>query len=733
MTPQTAKHLMKSTPSLAPRSARGRRANALLVDDDPDFVALMERALARAGFQVATAPDGPCALELLRNHPVDIVLLDVVLPGMDGFETCARIRATARGRHVPVLMMTASEDYDAITRAYEAGASDFLTKPINMALLGYRIRYALRAKYTADDLRGHRRRLLAAQRMARLGHWEFNLDSARFLWSAELRSVLGLEGEDPHARLDDLIALVHPDDRQFVETTIDEAITEKSPFSLEHRVVTPRGQVLNVLHEAEPITEDEDGSVSVLGTVQDVSALRRAEERVRVLSSFDTVTGLPNRASLTEAIDRALHDKSIACAVGAILCVGLDHFRHVNEAMGHSVGDELLRRVAARIDCALGARERVQTEMAHEAGIPLLARVGDCEFATCLERAERGDAEAIAMRINAEFERPFYLDDCEIYLSGCVGIALCPTDGRQGETLLKNSQAAANLAMSNGPNTFHHFSPAVNALARERMALHADLRRALGRNEFGLEYQPRVRAADGAFNSMEALLRWRRPDGGLTGPDAFIGYAEDTGIIVAIGDWVLNEAIEQIRRWSESSLCILRVSVNVSSTQLRRPEFVDRLVDRVQLSGIDPTRLELEITESQMMESFDDLSAGLRRLRKLGVKIALDDFGTGHSSLERLMNLPLDVLKIDRSFVRDAADDQQARAVLSTIISLGHLLGLIVVAEGVETEAQSKLLASLGCDQLQGFLICRPNTPEAIEAWSETTETSGLTSVPDPA
>jgi diguanylate cyclase (GGDEF)-like protein len=417
-------------------------------------------------------------------------------------------------------------------------------------------------------------------------------------------------------------------------------------------------------------------------------------------ANYDALTGLPNRSLLYDRLKQAVYAQRMVRAV-AVVFLDLDHFKFVNDSLGHTTGDKLLKDMGERLRLVLRDGDTV-------------ARLGGDEFVLILNDQTHDDVIFRAMqRINAKLNEPFVIDGKELYVTCSAGISLCPQDGTDVETLLKNADAAMYRAKEHGRNNFQFYTSEMNSMVNERLALENSLRRALERKEFVLHYQSKVDVNTGAIVGAEALLRWNHPERGLMLPDLFVPLAEETGLIVHIGEWVLREACTQNQAWRKEGLPPITVSVNVSARQFRQNILVNSVSRILAETGLDPLSLEMELTESMIMHNADAVVATLRQLTALGVQLSVDDFGTGYSSLSYLKNLPIDTLKIDQSFVRDiVAGAPDHRVLARAIISIGHSLDLKVVAEGVETEAQLEYLRKHGCDEVQGYYFSRPVPPE---------------------
>ena len=435
----------------------------------------------------------------------------------------------------------------------------------------------------------------------------------------------------------------------------------------------------------------------------EIAERRQAESKLNYLAYHDPLTGLANRRCFIERLDQSLRESAEQDRQLAVLFVDLDQFKQVNDSLGHGVGDELLVAVAARLT------EQVRL-------IDMLARLGGDEF-ICLMECVRDEDEValVANEIIDAFDRPFRLGDNELFLSASVGVSLFPRDGASVLELMRNADTAMYRAKAVGRGQFHFYTPEMTRDAQQRIRMENLLRRALEHDEFAVHLQPQVDTASGRLVGAEALVRWNSPELGLVMPTRFIPLAEDSGIIIGLGNWVLQETCRQVMQWSDSGFELPMVSVNLSVKQLERPEFIDVLRDILEATGMDPAKLKLELTESVVM-AVSDACTVLQRLRELGISLALDDFGTGYSSLSYLKMLPVQQLKIDRSFVTGIGRNTGDEAIIRTVIQLAASLGFEVVAEGVETAEQAAFLAELGCQQLQGFLHGRAVAPAEFRA-----------------
>jgi len=521
--------------------------------------------------------------------------------------------------------------------------------------------------------------------------------------------VTGLTGDEMGGR--DLVAFMRPadSDNTYWFAQVREQLQQESAWSGEVWYPRATGEYFPAWQTISAVHDDAGESLRYIYIFNDISERKASEARIRRLAHYDVLTGLPNRALVTERLRDAVHRAVERRGAGheamlAVLFVDLDHFKDVNDALGHPVGDQLLQRVAQRLGHALRAQDT-------------LGRLGGDEFLVLLEGLSRPeDAAAVARKIRRALAEPQVVEGQEIFIGASIGIALFPTDGRTPETLIQNADTAMYQAKDRGRNTFQFYTTELGEQTRERFDMEGGLRRAVERDELALHFQPQARLADDQVFGAEVLLRWHSPELGMVPPDRFIPIAEDSGLIHRIGHWVLEAACTQARRWEVAGQP-LRISVNLSGAQIVHGDVVREVRHVLQQTGLTPDLLELEITEGFVIGHAERGAETLRQLRALGVSLAIDDFGTGYSSLSYLKRLPVQRLKIDRSFIRDLPDDADDCAIVSTVMAMAHSLGLEVVAEGVEVQAHQRYLNELGCQYYQGYLLSKPLPLAAFEAY----------------
>jgi diguanylate cyclase (GGDEF)-like protein/PAS domain S-box-containing protein len=668
--------------------------SVLIVDDDPMTRMLVIEALEPEGFAVQEAESGAEGLEAFGRLKPDIVLLDVSMPGMDGFECCRRLRRLPDGERVPVIVLTGNDDDESITSAFEAGATDFVSKPMRWKLLAYRVRYLLRSSAVLEDLARSRASLAFAQQLAQVGNWEYDDGTPNGRWSPELYQILGLRaGEAP--TYENLLQCVPEDEREVLSGLFTDLRSDGIKFALEHRIVRRDGGVRFVFQQAEAIYK-EGNIVSFHGTVQDITERKAHEAQIEFLANHDALTELPNRTLLGERIAQAV---ALAQRDGqhvVVMILDLDRFKFINDSFGHHIGDGVLKAVAARLTGVVRECDTV-------------ARFGGDEFVVMLPSvASPHGAEVVAQKLLDVLIHPLQIEGHELHLTMSIGLSVFPEDGVNSEILLKTADAALYIAKDKGKNCFQVYTRQMGVQVDEQAELVNALNYAVARNELDIHYQPKVDLKTGVVIGVEALLRWRRPGIGLISPEIFIPLAELTGLIVPIGDWVLRKACMQAKAWHDVGHTNLTVAVNISARQFRLNNMQELVRSALAESGLDACFLELELTESVLMHDKEAAVKVLQQLKEIGVVLTLDDFGTGYSSLSYLKEFPIDVIKIDKSFINDVANSADGALLTSSIISMAQSLHLTTVAEGVETEEQLSFLNINQCDIMQGYYFSRP-------------------------
>lgn len=691
----------------------------LIADDDLIIRVLARAALEKSGFIVEEAGDGKQAIAAFTQTLPDLILLDVMMPGSDGFTVCREVRSHPEGKHTAILMITGLDDIESIMMAYEAGATEFVNKPINWHILVHRVHYMLRASQAIYDLQESELRLRSAQRIARLGSWDWDIRTGKVHCSYELYRLLGVDPATTKVNYEMFVNFIHPQDKERVTKIIDAAVAARQPFSIDHKILLANGRERFASTEAEMVLDGEGGLVRITGTMQDITVRKEDEEKISFLALYDSLTSLPNRMLFRDRLEQALvlaarHNKLLA-----VMFLDLDHFKNVNDSLGHNVGDDLLQQVAQRLQSRIRKSDTI-------------ARLGGDEFTLILQDMKTPEIiESMAQRIVGSFAEPFLLQGRKTFISASVGIAIYPNDGETPDDLLRQADAAMYDAKAQGKNQYQIFSAEMQTKANTRFSLQNELRRALQRNEFVLHYQPKFNTGTGKLTGMEALLRWQHPEKGIIAPGHFLPLAESMGLMIPLGEWILLEACRQNMKWQAMGF-VLKVAVNLSLVQFKKSDITVLIRRVLESTGMDAHLLEIEITERTLMQICSNIIEAdsekiwgthlethqrakdretpvwpLDEIKKMGVTIALDDFGTCYSSLSYLSNFPVDVLKIDRSFI-ELINPRQDNAIIMAIIAISKKLGIKVVAEGVETDDQRQYLLQQGCHEVQGYLLGKP-------------------------
>ncbi len=563
----------------------------LVVDDDTASRILMRANLEKAGYLVEEAEDGLVAISKFEQFQPAAILLDVVMPKLGGFDTCRAIRKLPGGEHTPILMVTGLDDIDSIHNSFDSGATDFITKPINWAILTYRVKYMLRASEAFSDV-------------------------------------------------------------------IDK------------------------------------------------------QNQIQELAFFDHLTGLANRTLFIDNLKLAIAESAAEETQLGALFIDLDHFKNINDTLGHHAGDILLKNVAERISTAIRETDSF-SRLKKNYTKTYFSRLGGDEFTIMLPRLkEPEDAGLVARRINEIFAHPFLIDGHDIYISASIGISIFPMDGLNAETLLKHADLAMYHAKEMGKNGFQFYKKSLNIKAKERLEFEKDVREAIQNENFTLYYQPQVSIHDGSIIGAEALSRWEHKGRGMVSPAEFIPAIEELGLIVPFIDWVISQTGKQQLEWQQEGFQETRIAINISSKNFIHQNIPDKITAMLQVNKLKPQFLELELTESVLAEQSTETISILQKIKKLGLSISVDDFGTGYSSLLYLKTFPIDIVKIDRFFIKDILTNHHDAVIVKAIIAMAHSMEMKVIAEGIEKKEQFELLKTMGCDYGQGFLFSPAVPPE---------------------
>ena len=678
----------------------------LVVDDIHDNLDLMEALLVDGGFpNVLMAESGEKALSMLAENPdIGLILLDLMMPGMDGYAVCERVTRNPDTADIPIIVITgaAFRQNEALTRSFAAGATDFIHKPVNEVELIGRIRVALslfRERRLRDS--GVRQILLSEERyrsmvnQAPVGLARVDSQGRVMMTNDTLGEMLGQTTEQLMDRsLLDFCG--EPDCRERIQALLKEAVLKHSADDLEIQLCGEgKGHLWASISVASLLRRgDSDGTLLV--AVENITSRKKSTSQIERLAYYDTLTRLPNRDFFVAELGRAMEKAKRLDHKMGVLFLDLDNFKSINDSLGHATGDRLLQCFSDVMQGIIRAGD-------------LFARFGGDEFALLLPRVrEVEDACVVAKKILDRVEQTFDVDGRQLYVGSSIGIAFFPQDGETPKVLLKNADVAMYRAKELGRHNFQLFNPSLDAHVQERLDLEHDLRSSLDRQDFQLFFQPQIRVDTLEIVGMEALLRWRHPQRGMLNPMTFLDLAEETGLIISLGNWVIREACRQAAVWRDQGYDQLVVYVNLSLRQFQQADHLEGFRKALDEFGLPAEALGIEITESVSMLDPTALATSLAQFHRLGIRMAVDHFGMGCSSLSHLKRFPLHSLKVDKSFVRGASDNLGDYAILNTVVSLGRSFGLQVIAEGVEDRQSFELVKDAGCDLAQGFLFGQP-------------------------
>lgn len=744
--------------------------NVLIVDDNPNNLKVLESILTTAGFKVRAALNGETALRAAKLLPPDLVLLDIRMPSMDGFEVCRRLKADVDTAHVPVIFISALQEMDDKVHAFQAGGVDYIVKPfqaeevltrakthIELAQARNALAHAnenleLQVAERTHKLESAMRQEHALRELLTLSHNHFadtdypvkalNCIADTLGWqppsicgvillshprrnTLEVAAHMGVDISRVHGF--DSMSLVkckEGSNRVCIQSNSLNCIELKALFDFDERYVVAShpiisgNKILGLL--AIFIDQDHSSDFNLEGFPQQVAnvlgmglARREADESLAWHAYHDELTGLPNRRLLEEDLLREMKASDNRNNLCGILLVDIDHFKLLNDTLGHGTADLFLKEISVRIKNAIRASD-------------LPYRWGGDEFVVLLPGVGNTEDEAVtharsaAQKISEKLSESIQIGEENVHFTASMGIALYPSDGSSPEELIKHVDLAMHKAKEAGRNTVHFFKPDMQSDAERRLLLEKELRTALSENQFVLYFQPQV-GLSGELVGAEALIRWNHQERGIVPPVEFIPVAEENGFIQAIGDWVLEAGCRQLCAW-EKDKTLRRpktLAMNVSTRQFHQPDFVERVRQVIESTGANPLSVELEVTESLLLADVDGAVRKMDELRALGIRFSVDDFGTGYSSLAYLKRLPVDLLKIDQSFVRDVHKDNRNASIVRTIISLAHNLGLKTIAEGVEQIEEFNFLSGAGCDEFQGYYFSQPLPLESFtQRWS---------------
>ncbi|OSM05323.1 putative response regulator receiver modulated diguanylate cyclase/phosphodiesterase with PAS/PAC sensor [Magnetofaba australis IT-1] len=668
----------------------------MVADDDPVTQVMLSRFLEKQGWRAMTVNDGESAVSAFDDEIPDMVLMDAKMPQMDGFEACRRIKQRPDARQTPVLMITGLNDDQSVDRAYEAGAVDFITKPIRWAILRNRMNYLLK--------------MIEAERQLHLTASVFDNTSEGIvvtdakgvveLVNPAFERITGYRLEEAVGHNISLLQSGRHDENFYARMW--GALLEEGKWAGEIWNRRKNGEIYPEWANITAIKSPNEKINQYVAVFSDLTTIKESEENLLYIAGHDALTDLPNRLLFQERLAQGMRDASEHKRLLAVLVIDLDRFKVINETLGHDVGDNLLAAVSERLRDIMPP-------------LATLARLGGDEFGVIApQMRDSGEAAKLSHDILNVLSRAVIVGEMELYIGGSIGITVAPIDGDDPQQLMKNAEAAMYHAKQSGRNNFQFYRQELNTASVSRMVLEAGLRNAVDRQEFLLHYQPQMCLKRDKLIGVEALVRWMHPERGMVSPGEFIPLAEETGLVVPMGQWALVTACNQAVAWRNAGFPPIRVAVNLSGIQFKLPDFVDMVTRVVRMTGIEPACLELELTESIAMGDVEETLAKLKTLADLGVKLAIDDFGTGFSSLSYLKRFPIHTLKIDQSFVRPCTENSEEAAIVRSFVGLAHSLNLSVIAEGVETEAQREFLRGEACDEIQGYFYSRPLSSDAL-------------------
>jgi len=676
-----------------------------LVEDNPGDARLLREMLEDHGSPETELTHVECmsdAEKHLAQQPVDIILLDLGLPDAHGLDAVRRARAAAP--HVPLVVLTGLDDESLATQALQEGAQDYLIKgQIDGRGLIRALRYAVERKASEEALFVEKER--AQVTLNSIGDAVVCTDIAgniTFL-NVVAEKMTGWQGKEAAGHpMAEVLQITDATSSETTPNPMALAIVRNITMNLPPNCTLVRrdGFKIPIEDSVAPIHDREGQATGAVIVFHDVSVARAMAGQLAHLAEHDFLTGLPNRMLLNDRVAQAItlaprHMKKVA-----VLFLDLDGFKHINDSLGHPIGDKLLQAIGKRlVECVRGS--------------DTVSRQGGDEFVVLLSEVEHAEDAAIsAVRLLQGVAGSYSIGMHDLHVSASIGVSIYPDDGLDAETLIKNADTAMYQAKENGRQSYQFFKPSMNVRAVERQSIEESLRRAMERQEFTLHYQPKIDLRTGEITGAEALLRWTHPVRGLVSPAQFIPVAEDCGLILPIGKWVLREACKQARAWQNAGLALGTIAVNISAMEFRDDKFLEEVFATINDTGLDPKFLELELTESVLMKRAEATESILKTLRARGVQVAVDDFGTGYSSLSYLRRLPIDALKIDQSFVRQITTDPDETTIVTAVIGMGRSLKLRVVAEGVETQEQLAFLQKYECDEAQGYYFSRPVLPQ---------------------
>lgn len=664
----------------------------MLVEDEVIVALDVQQRLERLGYEVVShATSGEEAVRQARKESPDLILMDIKIRGkMDGIETAKRIRES---QDIPIIYVTAYSGDDTLNRARTTEAYGYLIKPFEDRDLRASIEIAIFKHRMEMKLRESEERYALAARASNDGIWDWNLRTGKMYYSPRWKTLLGLDEELVINSPEDWFSRVHPDDQERLNLALSDHLDGITPvLECEYRIRKQDGRYICSMCRGIALFDKEKHAYRISGSQADITTQKMYEQQLTHRALHDELTGLPNRALFMDRLKMVFEQaRRSEARTAAVLFLDVDHFKVINDSMGHVSGDELLQAFARRLEKCLRTGDTV-------------ARFGGDEFAILADSIQRDeDATQIADRIHAELKKPFNLNGTKVFVSASIGIAFMTSRYKFIEDLMRDVDAAMYHAKFSGRARYEVFDVSMHERMVDRLRLEAEIRRGMENEEFILHYQPIYSVIPQELVGFEALIRWQHPVRGLQSPQEFIGVAEESGLIVELGEWVLRTACEQAEEWHRLMGRALKIAVNVSAKQFNDDNLISTIGSVLDETGLDPSLLELELTEAAALKNMERTGEILKEIQKMGVEISIDDFGSGYSSLDRLKKLVANTLKIDQSFIQEIEKDDEA--IVLAIIKMAHQMKLKVVAEGVESQKQLHMLEKNECDMAQGFFL----------------------------
>jgi len=683
----------------------------LVIDDDPITRLMLVKTLTKSGYEVEEADGGITGVEKVSSFLPELILLDVMMPDMDGFETCDEIRKIRSYSETPIIMLTGLNDESSVDRAFDIGANDFVTKPINWSLLVKRVKYLIRDSIINMQLIENEARLRQSQRIAKIFYWELIPSNLMFTMSEAFKEHIGFS-VDSQINCDDFMGLIHQDERSQVEKKINKILQDGQSYHIDHHIKSVDGRKYVFKQHAEAL-KGKNGDISrIIGTLQDITQQRHAESIIEYQRYYDELTALPNKKLFYDKLDESLNEHH-AGSLMAVVFIGIDRFKTINESLGYGAGDVILQNIGGRIKKLLSGRG-------------VVARNGSDTFSVILNnQSGLSHIENIVDEIRISLSEEYNINNEIVFIKCSLGITVYPLDKSNSVRLTANAEFAMNHAKGLGGDRYSYYSHKMNKVALRKRELEKQIRYALDNNGFKLFYQPQIDLHSKKVIGGEALLRMFTAENNMVSPVDFIPVAEETGLIVDVGYWIIESACKQIKCWVDDGIEDIRYGINLSARQFRDPALVEKLITWVGYYNLSSEVIDLEITESIAMDDMEETLNILRKFKESNFTISMDDFGTGHSSLSYLQQLPIDILKIDRAFIKDICHNGENGEIAKTIIDMAHNLNMGVIAEGAEEEHHIKFLVDNNCDEVQGLYYSKPLPVNEFSEYVKNFDVSG--------